>query len=125
MMAVIAAAKTRAATAPMTAIATSPICDGFDGRFDVCGGGVVAVELNCISRTGILHIVGQPWKERVISTYFPYNGANIAPCPGLMIIMSTVPDMDCGSSSPSQSRDIRVIYSVVAEREYSQNLISH
>jgi hypothetical protein len=64
-MVMIAAAKTtRPATAPMTAIAISPICDSFGGRFDVCGGEVVVVELNCMSRMGILHIVGQPWKTR-------------------------------------------------------------
>jgi hypothetical protein len=61
----------------------------------------------------------------VISTYFPYNGANIAPCPGLSIVMSNVPEMDCGSSSPSHSRDICVIYSVIAERECSETLISY
>jgi hypothetical protein len=54
-MAMIAATNTKAATAPMTAIATLPICDGFDGPFDDFGGGVVVVELNCMFRTGILH----------------------------------------------------------------------
>jgi hypothetical protein len=60
MMAMIAATKPKVARDPMTALAASPICDGFDDRFGDFGGGVVVVELNCMSRTGILHIVGQP-----------------------------------------------------------------